>query len=1122
MAEGQRILDQLEKSLFLTYSKPAQEAHTPLESAGKIFITDLIGEGPIDGPVNRYGEKVLPNRSQSNNDELLKGVYYNDTVVKDGDTDLFNYNLASVNMNFGSSVQESFESSSRPLALKDEADFSFANSCVTYGYDKPLFGLDGELPSLITNSLGSPFVHHSLALSVANKKINAAKTREDSGWPVVALGPPLRPYEETRLRTYEEAKEICNKLFTPARFAECFGVTHEIKDANTRYLILTFRINSLSVLSKKGHTLQNNASFGISIRYKDDPDSLLYLTHHVRGVATAPYQFDLYLDVSDFNMKRIPVVQMYNFTQRVGAKDPKNQRSVSMVSVTEVHKAKLYYPFSAVALNEIDARSVSQVPNRSYDLRLLKVKVPNNYDPETKEYWGTWNGEFDPVLRWTDNPAWILYDVLSNQRYGLGKYTKDTYFLNKWSAYEIAKFCDGMVATNNASKYVGIGICDIGGEERNRNTVCISWDAGSSNLAGVSFEEVFSANQANGEKTVVSLLSLKFYDPIAREYYFKSFKGYLTGIDRVKRQIYVAKMMGADKIRGSFSGNENELEGLDSEEIIRKQYSDVLRDNTSSPLSKFSQGLENTSTMSFLDEDDLPFFTEEELINYVPESGLAHIVFSAEGYLDLLEPRFRANIYLTEDTQIFDLVNNIASIFRGIAYWNNFVVNFSSDKKDFPVYAFTNTNVKDGVFGYSGSSKDNRFTVCKVVYSDETDNFRDKTIYVEDYRGIRDYGYIEREILGFGITSETQARRIGRWFLLTNQIERDVVSFTTGQEASLLNVGNIIKISDQYKLSGPKAGRISSVDAVNRALTLDNKYDFIKPNDGISVQIARAELDDLKVISSDQTKKGYLYNFIVDEVEVSVTDDDFRTQVTLQLPTLEDKQAFAQIRNNSLWFFEEKYGSDFTYFKEYRIAQIKEKENGEFDIVASEYNISKFDYMEFDKPLIIPALIDEEGGGASELSNTDFIPTDLLSQVNDSTIFGDAEDKQDIDFLYEALLGDGPAAGFHGEYTSNYDYLFCAEFLEKSSYAETFYSATLSLSSFYSECLNREVITSEQDKNIIGLLASFSLSGKRVSFRWLKEDAKTQYTVVYSKRDYRESAVDITVYKIGKDYQLLT
>ncbi len=190
--------------------------------------------------------------------------------------------------------------------------------------------------------------------------------------------------------------------------------------------------------------------------------------------------------------------------------------------------------------------------------------------------------------------------------------------------------------------------------------------------------------------------------------------------------------------------------------------------------------------------------------------------------------------------------------------------------------------------------------------------------------------------------------------------------------------------------------------------------------------------------------------------------------------------------------------------------------------MASEYNISKFDYMEFDKPLIIPALIDEEGGGASELSNTDFIPTDLLSQVNDSTIFGDATDKKDIDFLYEALLGDGPAAGFKGEYTSNHDYLFCAEFLEKSSYAETFYSATLSLSSFYSECLNREVITSEQDKDIIGLLASFSLSGKRVSFRWLKEDAKTQYTVVYSKRDYRESAVDITVYKIGKDYQLLT
>ena len=1124
MAEGQRILDQLEKAgSFLTYAKPLKKRNEPLESAGKIFITDLIGEGPIDGPVNRYGQKVLPNRFQNNNDHLLKGVYYNDIVVKDGDTDLFNYNLASVNMNFGSSVQESFESLTKPLAFQNEADFSYTNSCVSYSYERPFYGLAGTLPDLVTKAGNAPYMHTTLALSIANKRINAAtKEKPEYGWPLVEITGNLGSNKRYRERTYAEAKAIYDKLFTPARFAECFGITHEIKDTNTRYLILTFRVNSLSYLDKKGNTRENHATFGISIRYKDDPQSVLYLSHNVRGVATAPYQFDLYLDVSDFNMKRIPVVQIYNFTKRISPKNAKHQKNVSMVSVTEVHKAKLYYPFSAVALNEIDARSVSQIPNRSYDLRLLKVKVPNNYDPETKEYWGAWNGEFDPVLRWTDNPAWILYDILSNQRYGLGKYTKDTYFLNKWSAYEIAKFCDGMVATNNASKYVGIGICDIGGEERNRNTVCISWDGDKSDLAGVSFEEVFSVNQANGEKTVVSLLNLKFYDPVSREYYFKSFKGYLTGIDRVKRQIYVAKMMGADKIRGSFSGNENQLEGLDSEEIIRRQYSDVLRDNTSSPLSKFSQGLENTSTMSFLDADDLPFFTEEELLYYVPESGLAYIVFSAEGYLDLLEPRFRANIYLTEDTQIFDLVNNIASIFRGIAYWNNFVVNFSSDKKDFPVYAFTNKNVKDGVFGYAGSSKDNRFTVCKVVYADETDNFRDKTIYVEDYRGIRDYGYIEREILGFGITSETQARRIGRWFLLTNQIERDIVSFTTGQEDSLLNVGNIIKISDQYKLSGPKAGRIKSIDAVNYSLTLDNKYDFIKPNDAISVQIARAELDDLKVISSDQTKKGYLYNFVVNEVEVSVTDDDFRTQVTLQLPTLEDKQAFAQIRNNSLWFFEEKYGSDLTYFKEYRIAQIKEKENGEFEIMASEYNISKFDYMEFDKPLVIPAMVDEQAN--EELSKTDFIPTDLLSKVNDSTSFENRDEsyiKQDIDFLYEALLGDGPERGFKGEYTSNYDYLFCAESLERSSYAETFYSATLSLSSFYSECLNREVITSEQDKDIIGLLASFSLCGKRVSFRWLKEDEKTQYTVVYSRKDYRESAIDITVYKIGKDYELL-
>jgi hypothetical protein len=141
-------------------------------------------------------------------------------------------------------------------------------------------------------------------------------------------------------------------------------------------------------------------------------------------------------------------------------------RDVDLVKVTEVIPVNLTYPFSAIVGTKIDSRSIDNPPARGFDCKLKKVKVPSNYRYEgdngfDKRYWksekefneadtelkrvyqGDWDGTFSEELQWTDNPAWILYDLLTSKRYGLGQHI-DEDSINKWQLYRIGRFCDAV------------------------------------------------------------------------------------------------------------------------------------------------------------------------------------------------------------------------------------------------------------------------------------------------------------------------------------------------------------------------------------------------------------------------------------------------------------------------------------------------------------------------------------------------------------------------------------------------------------------------------------------------------------------------------------------------------
>lgn len=132
-------------------------------------------------------------------------------------------------------------------------------------------------------------------------------------------------------------------------------------------------------------------------------------------------------------------------------------------SLTEIFANVLTYPYSAIASSRFSAEFFSQIPERSYHLRGIKCRVPNNYNPILRTYGATrggsaivggdatvdgttdvWNGVFKSVRQWTDNPAWCFYELLTNRRFGLGEYVTDD-MVDKWTLYEIGRYCDVMV-----------------------------------------------------------------------------------------------------------------------------------------------------------------------------------------------------------------------------------------------------------------------------------------------------------------------------------------------------------------------------------------------------------------------------------------------------------------------------------------------------------------------------------------------------------------------------------------------------------------------------------------------------------------------------------------------------
>jgi predicted phage tail protein len=132
--------------------------------------------------------------------------------------------------------------------------------------------------------------------------------------------------------------------------------------------------------------------------------------------------------------------------RRITPNSTSNRIADKMVieSITELIDVKLRYPETALLFVQFDAKQFQNIPQVSCEPKGSVIRIPTTYDPVKRTYTGTWNGSFK--WAWTNNPAWIFYDLLINDRYSIGNRVKpENVALTKWDLYAIAQYCDQLV-----------------------------------------------------------------------------------------------------------------------------------------------------------------------------------------------------------------------------------------------------------------------------------------------------------------------------------------------------------------------------------------------------------------------------------------------------------------------------------------------------------------------------------------------------------------------------------------------------------------------------------------------------------------------------------------------------
>ena len=277
------------------------------------------------------------------------------------------------------------------------------------------------------------------------------------------------------------------------------------------------------------------------------------------------------------------------------------------------------------------------------------------------------------------------------------------------------------------------------------------------------------------------------------------------------------------------------------------------------------------------------------------------------------EARFAINVNITQQSEAFNLINDLCSVMRVMPFYSAGAISISGDRPTDPVYLFNYSNVSEEGFQYTGSSLKTRHTVVNIGYLDLDSREIDYET-VEDTTASAKYGTVIKTIQSFGCTSRGQASRMGKWFLYNEQNSGETCSFSITLEAgTLVRPGQIIEISDPVKAGSRRGGRIAS--ATTTAITVD---------DTTNTDLDATNNATLSVVLPDGSVETKNISSIAGAV-ITVSS------------------AYSSAPNaNSVWILQ----NDTLKTTTWRVISVKESKDLTFQITALEHNTGKYAFVE--------------------------------------------------------------------------------------------------------------------------------------------------------------------------------
>jgi predicted phage tail protein len=344
------------------------------------------------------------------------------------------------------------------------------------------------------------------------------------------------------------------------------------------------------------------------------------------------------------------------------------------------------------------------------------------------------------------------------------------------------------------------------------------------------------------------------------------------------------------------------------------------------------------------------------------------------------EPRFTCNVYLQNPGSVYEVLNALASCFRGLIYYSQGKLFLTQDRAQLPVQQFSEANVIQEVddsgqvtspcFTYSGTAKTARKSVVLANWDDPNQVYSSVTEYLQDDVLLEKFGYNPIDLRLLGVTSRGQALRAAKHTLFSNRYETEKVSFRIGAEGLAASVGEIIQIADPLKQGQRLGGRVRAVDTENNRITLDAVLNL---NPAISYTLTLVIPDGQTTTNPDgsitTSPKLQVLNVVdysslagaSEQRTVTAQNDDYLiTQSGNNLIgyIVQDDAAYTVVRLNgvidtqpgAIWVLE------WTNLNAalYKVISISEVDPLIYQVEAIQYNNSKFGYVDNDLPIAVP------------------------------------------------------------------------------------------------------------------------------------------------------------------------